>query len=92
MKKFLYRVESGDTVYAVANKLKVPVCTLIKLNNLKKEITAGDLLYIESSDKTYRVKLFDTLLSVAKKFNLTENELKEKNGIEYIYYGQEINI
>lgn len=92
MKKFLYRVESGDTVFSVASTFNIPVCVLIKLNNLKKEITAGDILYIESSEKTYRVKLFDTLYSVAERFNVSENELKEKNGIEYIYYGQEINL
>jgi len=79
-------------VFSVASTFNIPVCVLIKLNNLKKEITAGDILYIESSEKTYRVKLFDTLYSVAERFNVSENELKEKNGIEYIHYGQEINL
>ena len=83
-------MEAGDTALSVSKRFNIPVCTLIKLNNLKKEITAGDLLYLENADKIYHVQLFDTLLSVAEKFKISGQEIKEKNGIEYIYYGQEI--
>lgn len=37
-----YTVQSGDTMYRIASKTKVPFATLLKLNNIKKE-DAGNI-------------------------------------------------
>lgn len=92
MKKIFYRVEKGDYLLSVAKKLSVPVQTIICQNNLVKEIEVGDLLVITPPKKTYKVQVGDTLFSVAEKYSVSENCLKEKNGIDYIYYGQMIVI
>lgn len=87
MKKFFYRVEAEDLL-SVSKKFGVPPTVLIKDNGLKKEISRGDVLFINVPDeKHYAVRPADTLKSVAEKFGITEAEISEKNGVDYIFYG-----
>ncbi len=44
--EFLYAVEEGETLVAVAYKFSVPVEKLIKDNDLKEEVVAGQTLLI----------------------------------------------
>lgn len=88
MKKFFYRVQPNDTVTSIANAFGVPVTFLISKNNLVAEVTHGDLLIVEIPDrKTYTVGAYDTLLSVAEKFNTTPQKILLDNGVPYIFYG-----
>ena len=88
MEKFFYRVEEGDTILSLSEKFRMSACKIIKQNNLKKEISCGDILCIESGgQRLYKVNPFDTASSVAKKFNTTEEKILTDNGVEYIYYG-----
>ena len=88
MEKFFYRVERGDTLFSIAERFLTPAVSIITLNNLKKEPCDGDLLYIERDNcSLYRVQPFDTLESVSKKFCVSEQSLREKNGVEYLFYG-----
>lgn len=70
----------------------MPTICLINANNLKEEVEEGDLLIIESCESAYDVKILDTKKSLAKKFNLTEEQLLEKAGFPYIFYGLIIKI
>ncbi len=94
MEKFFYRVEHGDTILSVANKFNIPAILIVKTNNLKKEICAGDLLYIEREKdcRTYTVKPFETAEIIALKFGVGKEELLKKNGVEYLFYGLTIQI
>lgn len=88
MEKFFYRVNSGDSVLALAAKFSVPPALLIKDNNLKGEIQEGDVLFIcGARGNVYPVQPFDTLSSVAARFNVPEEQLTELNGVDYIFYG-----
>lgn len=88
MKKFFYRVCEQDSIFSVAEKFSVPVTALIKLNNLKEEIAEGDLLYIESEERTlYRVKPFETEKTIGEKFNISPEKILEDNGVPYLFYG-----
>lgn len=88
MKKFFYRVAEYDTALSLSKKFNLPVTSLIKLNNLTREISAGDILYIESSERTlYRVKPFETAESVGEKFNIPPQKLLVDNGVPYLFYG-----
>ena len=91
MKKFFYRVTDGDTVSILSEKFVVPTCKLIELNNLEREVEEGDILYVEINDerryKTYKVDVRDTLNSIAKKFNTTEEKILLDNNLPYIFYG-----
>ncbi len=93
MTKFFYRVQIGDTVSSLSERFSIPQIKIISLNGLKKEISEGDMLYLEKEDAvTYKVRLFDTAETVAKKFNVDKDELLKLNGVEYIFYGQTIII
>ena len=95
MAKFFYRVEKGDSLISVCSKLKLPPLKIIQTNNLKKEISQGDLLYIETPPPNailYSVKPFDTAKKIAKTFGVTEKYLLEKNGVNYVFYGLVLEI
>ena len=81
-------MESGDTAISLAKRFSLPVCKLIKLNNLKGEVQQGDMLYIESTDKElYLVKPFETAESIGKKFNISPQKILSDNGVPYVFYG-----
>ena len=87
MKKILFRVED-QTLLSVARRFKVPPTAIIKDNNLKADISAGDLLVIESAaGKLYAVQPTDSVESISERFGISEREIKEKNGIDYVFYG-----
>ncbi len=93
MEKIFYRVNLGDTVLGVAERFNVPVTKIIKDNNLDKEIEQGDMLLIQKDKcRLYKVLPFDTLSSIAQKFNLNEQEILLNNGIEYVFYGLTIKV
>ena len=88
MKKFFYRVSEGDTVVSVAKKFSLPVSILIELNCLSSEISDGDLLYIETEDRTlYMVKPFETAESVGEKFGIPPEKILSDNKVSYLFYG-----
>ena len=93
MEKFFYRVNQGDSLLSVANKFNIPAFSIIKLNNLKREIAVGDLLYLEKLNRqVYCVKPFEKAQDVAKRFNLDENQLLLENNLPYLFYGAKIYI
>lgn len=93
MKKFFYRVREGDTLTGLSIKFSIPICWLIKCNNLTAEVSAGDLLYVESVERAlYRVKPFDTAESIGKKFGVSPEKILSENGVPYLFYGLAIMI
>ena len=93
MKKIFYRVNDGETLFSVCEKVGVPPVAVIKENNLKSEISSGDLLYIEKTDcYIYKVTPYDTIKSISQKFGVSESEILQKNGVPYIFFGLSIKI
>ena len=88
MEKFFYRVVEGDSIAALSLRFNLPQTVIINDNDLSCEISEGDVLFIRAAaGKTYRVQPFDTLKSVAEKFNLSEETLAQVNGVDYVFYG-----
>lgn len=81
----LYQVKSGDTLYGIANKYGITLKELKAINNLDSDILSiGQLLNVPSglsSVSTYIVGSGDTLYSIAKKFGVNVNKLKEVNNL-----------
>ena len=84
----IYTVKKGDSLWKIANKYNTTVEKLKSANNLKTNtLSVGQKLVIPSisvspevSD-TYIVQKFDSLWSIANKFNMTVSELKNLNNL-----------
>ena len=82
----IYTVKPGDTLYSIARDKGTTVDEIKALNNLNSNtLTIGKLLKLPSPtlpDDTYEVKRGDTLYSIAARYGLTTNELKEANNLD----------
>lgn len=83
-----YIVQSGDSLWLIANKFGISVNELKSYNNLSTNLlTVGQVLKIPTSDTgnvegdTYVVQSGDSLWSIAKKFNISVDELKSYNNL-----------
>ena len=85
-----YVVKKGDSLWSIARANGLTVDELKSLNNLSSNVLhVGDTLLISSADSTgddgndnyYVVDSGDTLWSIARKYNLSVNELKSLNNL-----------
>lgn len=84
-----YKVVSGDSLYSIARKYNTTVDELKRLNNLSSNLLSiGQILKIPTNDLqpsdnylTYIVVKGDNLYSIAKRYNITQNELMEANNL-----------
>ena len=83
-----YVVKKGDTLYSIAKTYNTTVNNIKKLNNLTsntlsigQKIRLNDQIDNPKEDNTYIVKSGDTLYSIAKKFNIKVDNLKEANNL-----------
>lgn len=84
----VYIVKSGDTLYGISKKYGLSVMELKNLNNLSSNILSiGQKLNvggssIDSDDYVnYKVVSGDSLYSIAKRYNITVNEIKSLNNL-----------
>lgn len=86
----IYTVSKGDTLYGIASKNNLTVNELLDFNNLSStKLSVGQQLFIPGSttqedtskEVTYTVKSGDTLYSIAKKYNLTVDDLVNENSL-----------
>lgn len=87
-----YKVVSGDVLGRIANKFELSIKELTALNNIdkKKPLRLGQILKIPMTQKRvdaistgkYTIEPNDTLLTIAKKFNVTSKELAKFNNIK----------
>lgn len=86
----IHTVIQGDTLYSIARKYNTTVNELKSLNNLTSNtLSLGQQLKIPgqyeeeiTTGQTYTVQKGDTLYSIARKFNISVNELKEYNNLQ----------
>lgn len=88
MEKFFYRVQKGDSLAALSSRFNLPQTVIINDNGLSDEVKEGDVVLIRKlSGTVYRVKPFDTLESVAERFNVSAKTLSAANNVDYLFYG-----
>ena len=80
----IYIVKPGDSLYKIANMYGMSVNELKELNNLTSNLLSiGQQLKVGESANipadTYIVKSGDSLYSIAKKFNISVDDLKRAN-------------
>lgn len=97
----IYKVIAGDTLYGISKKLDTSVAELKKLNNLdSNNLFVGQILKIPTKlvdvgdTEVYQVQSGDTLYSIAKKYNITVDELKAINDLisDNLSIGQLLNV
>ncbi len=81
-----YVVSSGDTLYAIARRYNTSVDAIKSLNNLTSNtLQIGQVLKIptslEESYITYIVRQGDTLYSIANRYNISVDTLKNFNNL-----------
>lgn len=81
-----YVVKKGDTLIKIASKYNMSYKTLVSYNNIKdaNKIYVGQIIKIPKKDEvimpsTYIVKKGDTLIKIAKKYNINWKDLYELN-------------
>ena len=87
----IYTVKNGDSLWNIANKYNVSVNDIVDYNNLGTTLLQiGQQLLIPNNNEitendktglTYIVKNGDSLWSIAKRYNITVDELKNANGL-----------
>ncbi len=83
-----YTVKAGDTLYSIARNNNISVDELKRINNLTSDIlSVGQVLKLKEDNTvpdvsgTYTVKSGDTLYSIAKKYDISVDELKSLNNL-----------
>ena len=83
-----YTVKSGDTLWGIAKKFNLTVNQIKEANNLtSNSLSIGQKLIIPSQTETptltnfYTVKQGDTLYSIAKKYNVSVNDIINANNL-----------
>ena len=94
----IYKVSSGDTLYSIAKKYNLSVNDLMDYNNLSStNLKIGEQLLIPVTpydENIYTVKAGDSLYSIANKYGLSVNALKEYNNLtsNNLSIGQKLKI
>lgn len=80
-----YTVKRGDSLYSIARSYGVSVNDIMSLNKLNSNLlSVGQTLKIplsETVDQTYIVRSGDSLYSIARRFNTTVDQIKQKNNL-----------
>jgi len=94
----VYIVQPGDSLYSIARKLGIAVAELRAYNNLTSDILQiGQVLLVptpQEETNIYTVQSGDSLWSIAKKFNVSVDDLKSENNLtsNLISVGQVLRI
>lgn len=98
----VYVVKKGDTLWSIANNLNVSVNDLKNANNKSNNsLSIGEQLIIpvkstgeNVSTIIYTVKSGDNLYSIARRYNVTVNEIKSLNNLSsnLLSIGQKLSI
>lgn len=94
-----YTVKKGDTLSSIAVALNTTVKEIKDLNNLTSDlIQIGQVLLIPTTAPqvyiTYTVQKGDTLYSIANKYNISIDKLKDLNNLtsNTLYIGQQLKV
>ena len=82
----IYTVKKGDSLWKISKEHNITIPELEKINNLSDlKLQINQKLLVprnKKDDATYIVQKGDSLWSIARKYNLTVDELKGKNSLD----------
>lgn len=94
----VYYVQSGDTLYKIAQRYGTTVSRIREANSLYSSyLYVGQRLNIPDSNENqmvYYIKSGDALYKIAQKYNTTVNQIKNLNNLssDFLYIGQKLLI
>tara|TARA_B100000963_G_scaffold354286_1_gene370506 strand:- start:343 stop:1239 length:897 start_codon:yes stop_codon:yes gene_type:complete len=80
-----YKVTSGDNLYSISRKFKIPIQDLIKVNNISQpyKIFPNQKIYIPIN-QIHKIEKGDTLYSISRKYQTNVFHLSELNNISNV--------
>lgn len=93
-----YTIQKGDSLYQIAKRYNLNINDIKSINNLKTDnLSIGQKLKIPTTNEkyiNYQVEKGDSLYQIAKKFNVTVNEIKSLNNLtsNILSIGQKLKI
>lgn len=93
MKK-IYVVSEGENLLCIANKFGVSPMEILARNKVSESnIQCGTVLVIDKIDgERYVVKPFDTIESIAQKYNKSARDIAMFNNVKQVFLGEVIYI
>lgn len=93
----IYIVESGDTLWKIANKHGVTIQDIVNVNNMdpNQYLYIGQKLLIPTQSMVYNVQPGDTLWKIASNFNVSIQDIVDNNNLDingYLSIGQKLLI
>ena len=90
MSRIVFRVNKLTNLEKIAEKFHTTPHAISRLNNLEEDVFVGMRLLIEPCEgEYYVVQPFDTIASIAKKFAVSEDVIREYNS-ERVFIGQRV--
>ena len=90
MSRIVFRVNKSLSIEEIAERFHTTPRAISRLNNLDRDIFVGMRLLIEPCEgEYYVVQPFDTISSIAKKFSVSEEVIREFNS-DRVFIGQRV--
>ena len=91
-KNIVYVLKENETLESVCRDFKVNINHIKKINNIISA-QAGDYIFIDEINlKIHVVKPNQTIEEIAEIYNTTVDVIKQKNGTDKIFLGQQLII
>lgn len=87
-----YTARQGDTLDKVCKIFGVEKSLIEKYNDVQNySLESGDVLYIPCQNvRCHIVAPLDTLSKIAQKYNISEQEIVQKNNVTNLFIGQKL--
>ncbi len=87
-----YKLKKNETLQGLCARLSIPQIVM-KKENENIAIKSGVTVFVPRFlGVSYVVKPLDTFSSIASRFGLSENEIKKKNGIDFLSPGLVLDV
>lgn len=88
----LYKLAKGESLQAVSQKFNMPI-SVLKNTNSSLKIHGGVTIVVPiCNSKTHTVKPCDSIQSICDAYQISAEEFKSKNNINFLYTGMIVEI
>lgn len=94
LSKILFRVRKGDTLDDIAQIFDVTKEYILMHNNIENEcLEEGSVIFLPQSNvKIHVVQPLENIESIAQKYGISQQKLRQFNNVDSVFIGQKILI